>query len=146
MWPARTWSSNSNSIIYSDFTVINKTLNAFRGQIFSLLSIPVCFWLPHVFFFLPLNFSFDAAGLATGVAPGVILCVADGAQDATPRVRFCSASLWLHHFFIYLGKREVSLSLHTDPTDVEVPDLEGIIIPQAFWPLARLFRQHRCAL
>ncbi len=88
---------------------------------------------------LRFRFSFDAAGLAPGVAPGVILCVADGAQDATPRVRCCSASLWLHHFFIYLGKREVSLSLHTDPTDVEVPDLEGVIIPQAFWPLARLF-------
>ncbi len=123
--------SNSNLIIYSDFTVINKTLNAFRGQIFSLPSISVCLWLPHVFFFLPLNFSYDAAGLATGV----ILCVADGVQDATPRVRCCSAS----HFFIYLGKREVLLSLHTDPTDVEVPDLEGIIILQAFWPHARLF-------
>jgi hypothetical protein len=36
---------------------------------------------------LRFRFSFDAAGLATGVAPGVILCVADGAQDATPRVR-----------------------------------------------------------
>jgi len=95
---------------------------------------------------LRFRFSFDAAGLAPGVAPGVILCVADGAQDATPRVRCCSASLLLYHFFIYLGKREVSLSLHTDPTDVEVPDLEGVIMPQAFWPLARLFRQHRCAL
>ena len=92
---------------------------------------------------LRFRFSFDTAGLAPGVAPGVILCVADGAQDATPRVRCCSASLLLHHFFIYLGN---SLSLHTDPTDVEVPDLEGVIIPQAFWPLARLFRQHRCAL
>jgi hypothetical protein len=89
------------------------------------------------------RFYFDAAGLAPGVAPGVILYVA---QDAAPRVKCCSASLWLHHFFIYLGKREVSLSLHTDPTYVEVPNLEGVIIPQAFWPLARLFRQHRCAL
>ncbi len=87
---------------------------------------------------LRFRFSFDSAGLATGVAPVVILCVADGAQEATPRVRCCSASLWLHRFFTYLGKREVSLSLHTNPTDVEVPDLEGII-PQAFWPLARLF-------
>ncbi len=94
---------------------------------------------------LQFRFSFDAAGLAPSVAPGVILCVADGAQDVTPRVRCCSASLLLHQFFIYLGKREVSLSLHTDPTDVEVPDLEGVI-PQAFWPLAGLFRQHRCAL
>jgi hypothetical protein len=93
---------------------------------------------------LQFRFSFDAAGLAPGVAPGVILCVANGAQDATPRVRCCSASLWLYHFFISLGKREVSLSLHTDPTDVEVPNLEGVIIPQAFWPLACLFRQHRC--
>ena len=81
---------------------------------------------------LRFRFSFDTAGLAPGVAPGVILCIADGAQDATPRVRCCSASLLLHHFFIYLGKREVSLSLHTDPTDVEVPDLEGVIIQQAF--------------
>ena len=46
----------------------------------------------------------------------------------------------------WVGKREVSLSLHTDFTDVEVPDLEEVIVPQAFWPLARLFRQHRCAL
>jgi hypothetical protein len=91
---------------------------------------------------LQIRFSFDAAGLA----PGVILCVADGAQDAAPRVMCCSASLWLHHFFIYLGKREVLLSLHTDPTDVEVLDLEGVIIPQAFWPLACLFRQHHCEL
>ncbi len=44
------------------------------------------------------RFSFDTAGLAPGVAPGVILSTADGAQDATPRVRCCSASLWLHHF------------------------------------------------
>ena len=95
---------------------------------------------------LRFRFSFDAAGLAPGVAPGVILCVADGAQDATPRVMCCSASLLLYHFFIYLGKREVSLTLYTDPTDIEVLDLEKVIIPQAFWPLARLFRQHRCAL
>jgi hypothetical protein len=95
---------------------------------------------------LRFRFSFDAAGLATGVVTGVILCVADDAQDATPRVRCCSASLWLHHFFIYLGKREVSLSLYTDPTDVEVPDLEGIIILQAFWPVARLFRQRKLAV
>ncbi len=95
---------------------------------------------------LQFRFSFDAAGLATGVAPGVILCVADGAQDATSRVRCCSASLWLHHFLIYLGKREVSLTLYTDPTDIEVLDLEKVIIPQAFWPLACLFRQHRYVL
>jgi hypothetical protein len=58
---------------------------------------------------LRFRFSFDAAGLATGVAPGVILCVADGAQDATPRVRCCSASLWLHHVFIYLPLSAIQL-------------------------------------
>ncbi len=68
------------------------------------------------------RFSFDAAGLAPGVAPGVILCVADGAQDATPRVsgevlQFLSLVPSLLHLS---GK--ASLSLHTDPTDVEVPN------------------------